>query len=168
MRHEYGKKLIAVILIMIIALDLSGCAGLRKKFTRKRKPVKKRPAPVQTREYKRKPTKELYERHYVFWKTWHDELIQKVGMNEKKDMRCIEEIIANLSDLKDMLDEEKAKEMQPSIDRMAAIKERMEERPYTKYDKSRVVRVLESEGRGIKSNFSLSEVDGHLKDEKEQ
>ena len=69
-------------LIFSFAAGITGCAALKKKFTRKKK-ERKTPVYYQVRKYDIKPSMELYEKHYIFWVNWHKNLVAELGNNYK-------------------------------------------------------------------------------------
>ena len=91
------KRLMTILVTVCVALSLVGCDAVQKKFTRKKKAQPKKPKIYQLDRYEKKPTPELYNKHYVYWETWSSELISELGQNQKKSLRCIEEMsIVNL------------------------------------------------------------------------
>jgi hypothetical protein len=159
------KRLFILILLFCVSLQLSGCTALQRKFTRKKKKPKLRiPAYKPIKEYDRRPTPELYKKHFVYWKTWQSSLIQTIGESKKRDIRAIKEIIGNLKDLKSMLTSEKAAELQSHIDKIVLLEERVSRRSLTKYDKDSVVRVLEKQERQIERSFRYDKIKDYLKE----
>ncbi|MBU0547465.1 MAG: hypothetical protein KKH57_01710 [Candidatus Omnitrophica bacterium] len=102
------KKIVLVLLCCFLLLDLAGCESFTRKFTRKSKkanqPVEMVLAPE---EYKgpNMTKEELYRQHFIFWKSWQDELenafIQKSSLKKKVD--CAQEALKNLVNMKNML-----------------------------------------------------------------
>jgi len=103
------KKIVLVLLCCFLLLDLAGCESFTRKFTRKSKkanqPVEMVLAPE---EYKgpNMTKEELYRQHFLFWKSWQDELenalTQKSSLKKKVD--CVQEALKNLVNMKNMLD----------------------------------------------------------------
>jgi DNA repair ATPase RecN len=56
---------------------------------------------------------EIYRKYFLYWKSWHDELISSLspGANHKKQIDCVEQAIKNLEHLKGLLSEEKQKKL---------------------------------------------------------
>ncbi len=165
------KRPISIILIVsLFALELSGCTALKKKFTRKKKEKPKiiRYRPVT--KYEKRPNAELYQKHFVYWKTWQSDLIRRLGESRKRDTRCIDEIITNLEDMKKFLVDEKAKELQPHIDKLLTVREGILSRNLSKYNKDFIGRTLKREMMAINRGFAYGKVKDFLKkdsDEKE-
>lgn len=157
------KKLLLLFLVFFVVINLTGCEPLRKKFTRKKKEPVKIPRIYQVRKYEKKPTPELYKKHYTFWTSWQSELISSLGQNHKKEKRCIEEIVGNLNDMQNILVQEKAEQLKPHIDKLAKVKEIIFNEELTQANKDYVKRVLEKEGRAIKKEFNYKKVKDYLK-----
>lgn len=157
------NKWLAVIMAFVMLLDITGCASLQRKFTRKKKTAVKRPRIYQLKKYEKKPSPELYKKHYAYWMTWQSELISDLGRNHKKDLRCIEEIIGNLNDMQNILSEEKAAMLKTHIDRLAGVRDTIVREEMSQYNKHSIRQTLESEDRAIKREFCYSKIKDHLK-----
>ncbi len=142
---------------------LSGCEGLKKKFTRKKKPAVKMPRIYQVKKYEKKPTPELYNKHYAYWLNWQSELMKVLGQNRKKDTRCIEEIISNLKDMQNILISEKAEKLQPHIDKMIKVRDCIVAGNLTQYNKTYIEMTVGKEYRLIRNGFSYKYVKDYLK-----
>lgn len=157
------RKTISVLLIFFLLLGLAGCAGLQRKFTRKKKEPVKKPRIYQIKKYEKKPSVELYKKHYAYWVTWQSELIKVLGYNHKKDMRCIEEIVSNLKDMQNILVREKAEEMAPHIARLSKVKDAIFKEELTEINRTYVLATLEREDRTIKREFNINKVKNSLR-----
>jgi hypothetical protein len=156
------KRIICAFLVCVLCLQASGCSILRplkRKFIRKKKEEEPAPSIVtQFDRYEKEPNLKLYQRHYVYWKTWQEELISKIGENALKDLQCIRQIIANLNDMKRYLKEEKATGLDPIIAEMSEIKELIDRNILTDRHKDRVRRILEKNYRLLKREFYYKKV----------
>jgi hypothetical protein len=157
------KRLIAVTVVLILMFNLTGCEALRKKFTRKKKETVKMPRFYQVRKYEKKPTPELYKKHYAYWASWHDELIRVLGQNHKKDMMCILNAVENLKDMQGILIPEKGDELEPHIKRLLKVKDAVFKEELSQANKSYIMMTLEREGRFIKREFCYSKVRNSLR-----
>lgn len=115
------KRIISAILISMLILELAGCEAIQRKFTRKKKRE-----PITPRFYhegvsETRPNLELYMMHYMYWQTWHEDLIAKAGTNAKRDAMACDEVIGNLTDMKKRLKDEKAKELDTYIEQVRKI-----------------------------------------------
>jgi hypothetical protein len=156
------KKLLYIMLICAMALSLAGCDALQRKFTRKKKAVKM-PRIYQTKKYVKKPTPELYQKHYTYWMTWQSEILSKLGRNKRKDARCMEEIIGQLQDMQNLLVPEKGDELTPHIERLSKVRDTIVKEEMSKSNETYVRMTLEREDRFVKREFSLNKVRGYIK-----
>ncbi|MFA5146350.1 MAG: hypothetical protein WC515_03100 [Candidatus Omnitrophota bacterium] len=157
------KKALTIFLIFFLAVNLTGCDALRKKFTRKKKDAVKMPRIYQVKKYEKKPTPELYKKHYSYWMTWQSELIRVLGENHKKDMRCIEEIVGNLKDMRSILVKEKGDELTPHIEKMESLRDSIFRNEISQANRDYSRRTLEREDRLIKRAFPYDKVKDYLK-----
>ncbi|MBN1354574.1 MAG: hypothetical protein JW994_07920 [Candidatus Omnitrophica bacterium] len=151
--------------IFMISFNLSGCAALKTKFTRKNKKEVKRQVYYQLRKYEVKPSFELYEKHYIFWANWHKELTDELGANYKNDIKCIQGIVSNIEDMATLLVDEKAVELTPHIDELKKAESIIKKRDTTKTNRTRVRRILEKERRLIRSKFSPKDMAGFIRED---
>jgi len=158
-----GYWLRTVILILILTLNLTGCAQLRKKFIRKKKVTEPLPHYERIMEYDASPSIELYTKHYVYWRSWHRDAVVLLGKNIKKDKRCIREMISNLEDMKSMLDDEEGGKLEKHIAVLRKLESDIKKGSLTHATKTRMRRVLEREFTLIKRNFSYAKMDSHIR-----
>ena len=104
-----SNKIILVLLCCLLLLDLAGCESFTRKFTRKSKKANQPVEMVLVPEEYKGPNmtkEELYRQHFLFWKSWQDELenalTQKSSLKKKVD--CVQEALKNLVNMKNMLD----------------------------------------------------------------
>ena len=157
------KRYITALVALVLILSFSGCDAVQKKFTRKKKATVKMPRFYQTKKYEKKPSPELYKKHFGYWESWQGTLIAVLGQNNKKDKRCIEEALGQLKDMQSILVPEKGEEMQPHIDTMERAKVTIFKGDLSFANKDNVLRILEKEDRAIKRDFSYSKVRNLLK-----
>lgn len=157
------RRLILVFAVWFAISSVSGCAGLQRKFTRKKKAPPKRPRIYQVKKYEKRPTPELYKKHYAYWMSWHSELISDLGQSRKRDLRCVEEIIGNLTDMAGMLVEEKANELEGHIEKIAGIRDVIARGELSQFNRYSIISTLEREDRMIKKRFCFSKIKDHLK-----
>ncbi|NQT23283.1 MAG: hypothetical protein HQ579_07615 [Candidatus Omnitrophica bacterium] len=152
-----------IILILILTLNLTGCAQLRKKFIRKKKVQEALPHYERIMKYDVSPSIELYTKHYVYWRSWHREAVVLLGKNIKKDKRCIREMISNLEDMKSMLDDEEGDKLEKHIAVLRKIESDIKKGSLTLATKTRMRMVLEREFTLIKRDFSYAKMDSHIR-----
>ena len=156
-----------LIVLIVIALGLTGCAELKDKFVKKNSepasPIKQ----IQTvRQYDVQPNIELYTKRYIFWKNWHRELLDVLtDTNQKKRVVAIEQEAANLMDMQRMLVDEKALELQEYINELTEVEQRIKAERITGGNQVRIRRQIESIGRGVKANFSYRDMGGYIRNE---
>ncbi len=156
------KKMSVAVLIIFLISEAVGCGPMANKFTRKKKEKEAPPVYYELEKYTRDSNLVIYKRHYLYWKTWQEELINKLGGNRSKDIRCIEEAISNLRDMKKVLKPEKAEGLEVHIGEMEGLKEKISAKFITLATKNRLVSVLEKKYREIKMDFSPKKVNDFI------
>lgn len=157
------KRFMIFLMIICFAVNLAGCDALQKKFTRKKKTVPKKPKIYQLQRYEKKPTPELYNKHFVYWQTFSGDIIERLGQNHKKDVRSIDEMVGNLKDMQNILVKEKADEMQPHIDTASDARSTIMRGDMSFSVMNSVRSTLEREDRAIKREFITLKVKNYLK-----
>lgn len=153
------KALFVLVLAAAVAADLAGCAQLQRKFTRKKKDTgTKLPHYHPVKEFVKESSPALYEKHYVYWRSAQSELLDVLGENRKKDMRCINDIISNLRDMQSILIPEKGAELDPHIARLEVVRTKIATGEPSTYMSTYVRSVLESEERFVRNNFRYKKV----------
>jgi hypothetical protein len=157
------KKMMIILMAAFIAINLTGCDALQRKFTRKKKAPVKMPRIFQEKKYVKSPTPELYQKHYVYWMTWHSEVLQKLGKNRLRCERCMEELIGHLQDMQNMLVPEKGGELTPHIKNLMTVRDMIMKDDLGKGNETYARMTLEREDRYIKREFSLSKVRKYIR-----
>jgi len=147
-------------------ISMTGCEAFVKKFTRK--PKKEKPAEemvVQPEEYPSlfKNKAEAYSQYFLYWKSWQDELINALssGMSQKKQLSCIEQAIKNLTQLRSLLNEEKAASLKPYIRESQDLRDSIAEDTYSRNANGNRF-TAEKLKRSILRDFSYSKVKSDL------
>ena len=161
----FTKRTFLILCTLVIAVNLSGCASLKRKFTRKRKAPQKQAVYYQVRKYDIKPSMELYEKHYVFWSTWQSKITAELGRNFKNDIRCMQEIVSNLEDMYALLVDEKANELAPHIEELKKARVIIDKRTMTNANETRIRRILEREDRVIGREFAPRKMKGSIRED---
>ncbi len=156
-----------LLLAILLAFSLSGCAQLKDKFVPK---PKEEDIETQTyyvvREYDVTPSIELYTKRYTFWKNWHGEFLSVLlASNHKKKVVAVEQTLSNLMDMQSMLVENEAIKLQRSIDQMIEIEAVIKRERVTAGNEVRLRRKLETLQRGIRTRFNYNKMEGHIRDE---
>jgi len=160
------SKKIIVFLLVFSVFYLSGCEAFRKKFTRKPKKKEKEIedivfVPV---EYPENPfsNEEIYTNQYLFWKNWHSELINYLyeGVSRKKQIDCINEALKSLAKMKDLLSEEKQKELDVYIQELDKIRDELLNSKFIQLSslKRKMIRLQNN----IQKNFSYNKVSDYI------
>ena len=165
MKKIYKSSVWFFIVVIFVVFNLGGCAALRKKFIPKKKKEKVSPTYSRIEEYNTVPTIEIYEKHYIFWRSWHREIMELLGENSKKDKRCISEMIGNLQDLRSMLVDEKGNELDKHIAKLKEVEQIIIKRNLTSSTKTRIRRILEKEYVLIKISFSYRKIEPFIRKE---
>lgn len=158
------RKMPALAMIIVIALALAGCDSLQRKFTRKQKYVKPVPRLYQLKKYDIKPSAALYSKHYAYWQSWMSELLQDLGGNRKKDIRCVEEAISQLNDMRNILVQEKADALAKHIHRIEGVRDIIVKEELSQFNRSQILMTLEREDRTIRREFDVAGIKGYVKE----
>ncbi|MBU1888000.1 MAG: hypothetical protein KKB46_02220 [Candidatus Omnitrophica bacterium] len=158
-----SKKVIIYSLVLIFSVSLCGCGGLQRKFARKKKDEAK-PAPViTTYDYaKDRRVDELYRKHFLFWKSWQTELIDRMGGTYKKRAECFDFTISSLREMKKYLKEPKSSELEEFIVRIKTIDPGVKDARLSKSQQYRMRHLLETTKRQIDKQFSYSKIKDSL------
>ena len=122
------KKIVFYLIVFCLLLSTLGCDSFIRKFTRKPKQEieGEKEIVLIPEEYKANMSKEEYYRQYfLYWKSWQAELIEALAIagNHKKQVDCAIQAIANLVNMRKMLNEEKQKKLDTYINRMNELKD---------------------------------------------
>lgn len=97
----------AVFCLVVFLCACAGCESLGKKFVRKPKhPPQPVEALLEPEEYdgQRPPAAELYDQYFLYWKSWHDELIGALaGSSRKRQAETAREALKNLYEMRQLL-----------------------------------------------------------------
>ncbi len=162
-----GKNIQVLVVLLVMAFMVSGCAQMRDKFIRKPKEEEtKTKRYYAVRKYDVKPSLDLYTKRYVFWKTWHKELLSVLGKgNHKKIVVAVEQEVSNLMDMQNMLTDEKAEELGKLVDGMTEMEKIIKKQKITTGTEVRIRKKLESLGGQIKRGFSYNKMRGYIRDD---
>jgi hypothetical protein len=162
MKGDIMKKALLTIVAVFIAVNMSGCDSIQRKFTRKTKTVKA-PRIFQENKYEKKPSPELYEKHFAYWQSWSSEILQDLGDNQKKDRQCIEQIIAQVNDMRNILVPEKEDELAKHIKKYEEVRDVILRGQLSQYSRSFALTTLDRQDRIIKNDFCITKVKHYLK-----
>jgi len=121
-------KILLLVTSYCLLVTLIGCDAFVRKFTRKSKKenLPKEEMVLAPEEYKppKKTKEEVYRQYFLYWKSWHDELINSLsgGASNKKQVDCANEAIKNLEQLKSTLQEAMQKKLDVYINQLKDLK----------------------------------------------
>ncbi|NQT94919.1 MAG: hypothetical protein HQ572_00565 [Candidatus Omnitrophica bacterium] len=148
-----NKRFLAGILILLICMNSVGCGGAwRRKFIRRKKGEEATAPVLQPKDYEKEFTnKQFYANHFVFWKNSESELISSI--QAKKSQKRIEMFASySLTEIKkiyELLIEDKQKELEPYIDELERLVEKIKTPNYLISHKNRVVKEISSHYRAV-------------------
>jgi len=151
------RRIAAIILVIVFALGITGCEAFRKKFVRKKKQERVQ-VYYEPEKYEKDPAEALYKKHYIYWKTLHEDLANNIGETPVKVSRSAEGVVSNLRDMKRYLNEEKAAELETYIQKMVKIKSDLSRRHISIAGERITKRKLEEIYRKIRREFSYKKV----------
>ncbi len=151
-----------VALVVLLAVQSAGCASLQRKFTRKTKKKTITPKFYAEGSGETRPNLELYMTHYMYWKTWHEDIVQNAGENAKRDRMAVTEMIGSLADMKRYLSDEKAAELQGRIEVVTDLSERALAYRGTAAGMENLKRKLDNERARIVRGFYYKKVKDHI------
>jgi len=160
------RRISAIILVIIFALQTTGCDAFRKKFVRKKKQERIQ-VYYEPEKYKKGPAEALYKKHYIYWKTLHEELTNNIGESHVKVSRTAEGVVNNLQDMKRYLNEEKAAELKTHIQEMEKIRSDVSRRHTSIAAERRAKRKSEEVYRKIRREFSYKKVKDSIRENAE-
>jgi hypothetical protein len=135
-RNNLAKRCLFCTFILLLVTSL-GCEAFVRKFTRK---PKKENLPQEEmvlvpEEYKgsQMSREELYRQHFLFWKSWQDELINALSqkLSQKRRIGCTEEALKNLTELKGLLNPEQNKKLDIYIESLRELRDLIAQDPYS-------------------------------------
>ncbi len=161
------RKIIFVVLMVFLALDISGCTslkGLRSKFIREKKEEEQRPTVILALEEDEDIANyhELYKKHFLLWQYWHDELIASIEENFKKQQQCAMQTVEHLSYLKKYVIEEKRPLLVDYVKRVSSIKDKISDRRLSDIQRSRIAKELEKIKRLVDKEYRYSEIKDYI------
>ncbi|MFA5145493.1 MAG: hypothetical protein WC723_05770 [Candidatus Omnitrophota bacterium] len=131
------KAVLSVIVSLLLVTSM-GCESFTRKFTRKSKKDKGTQEMVLSPEEYKGPQaskEEIYRQYFLFWKSWHDELIEALlqGKSPKKQIDCSQEAINNLVNLKALLHMDMQNRLDVYIGQLKELQDQIKKDPYGSY-----------------------------------
>ena len=122
-----NRAFLAAVCIVIPAII--GCDAFARKFTRKPKQevLVQEEMVIVPEEYNTAniSKEELYREYFLFWKSWHEELIESLMQkkSQKKQIDCAQEGLKNLDNLKGLLNQDAKNKLDIYIRRLQDLEE---------------------------------------------
>ena len=161
--RQSNSRILTKFIILVLCFSLTGCAGLQRKFVRKKKQQDRVAPVVTTRDYsKGLRVAELYKKHFLFWKAWQLELIDRLDAAYKKRVSCYDYTVDSLMEMKKYMRASKAEELDPFIKDIESMESLIKKKRLTKSQKYKIKQVLERTRRQIEKKFSYEDVKDHL------
>jgi len=149
--------------IILLCVSIAGCAGMQRKFARKKKQEEKSLPIVTTYDYaKEQRVDELYKKRFLFWKSWQGELIDRMGDNYKKRTECYYELMQNLLEMQKYLNDQKYNELGVFITEIKSVDPDVKKIDLRGSEQYRITQVLEKTKRLIDKRFSYTKVKDFL------
>lgn len=159
----HKNRILICSLIFLLSISFTGCAGLQRKFVRKKKKEERIAPVVTTFDYSKDlRVDELYKKHYLFWKTWQAELIERMGVGRKKRVSCYDYTMKHLLDMKKYLGEPKEAELEVIVKEIKSIDPYIRKKILSKNRKYKMTKLLERTFRQIEKRFSYNDVKDFL------
>lgn len=160
-------RIFILIYILSFSIFMMGCDAFVRKFTRKPKKenLTKEEMVITPQEYEGlKLTKgELYRQYFLFWKSWHDELINALlgGLSNKKQVDCANEALKNLDQMRAVLQEAGQKKLDVYINQLKDLKRDIE---HDLYGRNLSINRLTAERirMRIMREFSYEKIKGYM------
>ncbi|MDO8602753.1 MAG: hypothetical protein Q7O04_02760 [Candidatus Omnitrophota bacterium] len=157
------NKLWRYAVISLLCLSIAGCAGVQRKFTRRKKQEEKLSPVVTTYDYaKEQRVGELYKKRFLFWKSWQGELIDRMGSGYKKRAECYDELMQNLLEMQKYLNDQKYNELEVFITEIKSVDSDVKKNDLRGSEQYRITQLLERTKRLIDKRFSYAKVKDFL------
>lgn len=169
-KQDQKRRIIYFVSLSVFYLLLAaliGCDAFVRKFTRKPKRVKSEEIEMVLvpQEYaaEKFSSQELYEQYFLFWRSWHSELMDSLLENRsrKKKLDCADEALKNLRNLRPLLIRGKQEELDVHISRLQKLRDQIAQDLYDQ-NSARLLRKAKRIERGVAGEFSYSRVEGVL------
>ncbi|MGD0336459.1 MAG: hypothetical protein ABSB18_05100 [Candidatus Omnitrophota bacterium] len=154
------------LVIFITIFSLIGCDAFVRKFTRKKERVEQETPVIAPEEYKGpQMTKEqLYRQHFLFWQSWHEELITSLddSRSQKKILDCLKEAVKNLNNMRSMLDQAGQKKLDGYISDMNMLGDEIKRESYGSSNNKSCLQGAERLKMNIMRDFAYAKIKNNL------
>ena len=165
----YLKTIASILFIGIVAVNLSGCETLKKKFTRKQSAKKVTPVLV-PQDYKGiYPNNVLYSNHFNYWRSWTEDLINCLDTkaSNKREKLAAARAVEDLQRMQDLLTGEKKEELTKYVRFYEGVQKKVDMGQPDDAATSSIRNDLESRRRVIMRKFEPKEVKKYILKEEE-
>ncbi len=158
-----------ICLLLALAVGLTGCSTLKKKFTRKKKKTDTEAAefvPVlQPEEYPEKVASpaELYKYNYSMWQVWEKELQTSLaeGESQKRKEYLLNQLIVAVEAMSKLLVAEKQKGMMDLQSKLLKVRDDLA-RPAAMRNDTEIKRQVGGLGKKLREGYKLPDVQNNL------
>ncbi|MDO8662038.1 MAG: hypothetical protein Q7K98_02300 [Candidatus Omnitrophota bacterium] len=161
-----GKKVVALLSVLCLLSSTLGCEAFVRKFTRKSKKDKAPEEMVLAPEEWKGPKmtkEEQYKQYFIFWQSWHDELLNAFAGNAspKKKLDCAGQAIKNLVGMRGLLNEDRQKQLDVYLRQFNDLKAQIKSDIYGSSKDTYNIRA-ENIRRNILQRFSYNDIKNDL------
>ncbi len=122
------RKYVLFFVLIFFIFNLAGCESFARKFTRKSKKSDQAQEMILIPQEYAGPQmskEELYRQYFIYWKSWHDELINAFTYKAsvKKQVDCANEAMKNLTNMGSLLGEDKQRKLSMYVDKLKGLRE---------------------------------------------
>jgi len=163
------KRLISLVLLLPMFILSAGCATLQKKFVR---PSRTKPSTATQvfygeENYPVPPHAEAYREAYFLWKSWHEETLTSLTINQKRALSSLKHSLEQLGVMKSHLTGGAASRLEEDIQKLEQVKRRLESNKLDTHESDRLRGLLESALRHIVRDFNIKEIQKEILNEAE-
>ncbi|MFC1630991.1 hypothetical protein ACFL2I_00345 [Candidatus Omnitrophota bacterium] len=161
-----AKTYLLLIAYSLQLVALSGCEAFRKKFVRESKKKKEIRAVTQTIDYASDlTTEQTYKNYYLFWSSWHEELIVLVNdqnSNRKKQLYAARMIVENLTQMRKLLVPAKQEQLGVFIAEQEDIIKKLDKFQISHLEMLRIKSSLARQKKQIQKEFDYRSIQENL------
>jgi len=153
----------SILIVLLSGVGLGGCASLQGKWRElfgRKKPIVKSPAADLEKVINYRKT---YRNSYILWRACQEELVDKLGMNRKKEVRLRYIIIEHLKTMQSCLKQEKARDIGMALQRFEDMTSKLARRRLTNPEIQQLKRFLSREDRMFQKEFSYQKMQKWIK-----
>jgi hypothetical protein len=165
--QDFKVRLVLLLTGYSLLVTTLGCDAFVRKFTRKSKKenLPQEELVLAPEEYKppQMTKEEVYRQYFLYWKNWHDELINSLsgGISQKKQIYCANEATKNLEQLRQTLQESQQKKLVVYINQLGELSREIAADLYgSSISANRLT--AERIRRGILRDFSYNKIKDYL------